>query len=659
MGELLQALDRRRFGLRRRTILVIAVATTALAGAVGYRQASHERTAICEGASSKLEGIWDDPRRKEVMRAFDHAGTPYAHDAWLSSSRQLDDYTQRWVAMRTDACLATRVRGEQSAELLDLRVACLDDRLQRVAAVTKIFATADARVVEKAVEAVQSLPSVEPCADVASLRSGLRPPSDAAMAARVAVVRAKLALVTALDHAGKYKEAVQAASAALEDARAVQYLPVEAEALFQQGIAEGDLEDTHRAEATLEEAATVAEAGAHHEIAARAWINLAYFVGYEQTRFEQGYRWLRYAATAIERMGGSDELEAERVERLGLLDWASGKNESALANLERARVLFEKTLGPEHIAVAKTLDAIALVRFDLGTYDAAADLQARAVAIDEKAYGALHPVLAVFLNNRANSLLKLGRYDEALVAVRRSLDILGQTVGPEHPSAYFPLDTLGNLLHLLGRLDEADAALKHARGVLDKAGKTAHPDYAEVLNDIGKLERDRGSFEDALASHTKALAIGEASLGAQHRDVAMTHFDIGEVLLAQGKFREALAEDQKALAVVDTPSGTEESKAASVLTGIGEAELGADDALHARASLGRALSLREHLAGEAPELARTRFALARALWIGGTAADQERALGLAEQARQTFVVVSYPKGAAERVTAWMAKHKPS
>jgi tetratricopeptide (TPR) repeat protein len=653
MADFLASLERRTWRLRRRVFIPAAIALALLTALLGYRLAPHEPAAVCKGAEARLVGVWDAPRRHDSEAAFRATNAPYALDAWRVSAGVLDGYVRAWTAMRTDACEATRVRAEQSEEVLELRVGCLDDRLRTVAAVTKLFATADREVAVHAVEAVQSLPPVETCANVDALRSGLRPPKDAATAKGVAEVRSQIAEASALERAGKYKDALAVATSTVARARALTYLPVEAEALLELGSIEGGLDDSKATLATLEEAAAVAEAASHHEVAARAWTDLAYFIGYRENHLDQGDRWLRYAALAIERIGGNEELEADRVERLGLLDWMRGKPDDAMKNLERARQLSAKHPGTGDAIVAKAVDAMALVEFDLGHYEASIEKDTQAIAIDEKAYGAIHPAVAIDLNNRANALQRLDRYEDALVDVQRSLDILERTLGAEHPDTFLVLDSMGSILASLGKHEEALLALKRARSVLEHAGKGALPDYASVLNDIGQTERELHAYDEAVAAHRQALGVLEAALGPAHADVAMTHRAIAEVWLAERKFAQAREEAKRAMPDLDTPVGGEASNTAKVLTVLGEATLGVGDVKGARAILERALLAREKLIGEAPDLARARFALARALERDGEA---PRALALARQARETYAAKPYFKDKLALVDGWLKAH---
>ena len=49
--------------------------------------------------------------------------------AFRGVTKLLDDYAAKWAGLYRDACEATHVRGEQSEEVLDLRMGCLNERL--------------------------------------------------------------------------------------------------------------------------------------------------------------------------------------------------------------------------------------------------------------------------------------------------------------------------------------------------------------------------------------------------------------------------------------------------------------------------------------------------------------------------------------------------
>ena len=117
---------------------------------------------MCTGGGARLAGIWEpgpgrSERKAAIHRAFAASGKSYAEQAFTGAARLLDQYVGRWTGMYTDACQATQVRGEQSAEVLDLRMACLNEHLGNARALSDVFATADGKVVENAVSAAAAL----------------------------------------------------------------------------------------------------------------------------------------------------------------------------------------------------------------------------------------------------------------------------------------------------------------------------------------------------------------------------------------------------------------------------------------------------------------------------------------------------------------------
>jgi hypothetical protein len=216
------ALRRRRFLTAAATVAVIGVA------AVGVRARSQ---AVCRGAERKLDGIWDEARKERISRAFGATGLPYATRAWQEVSSTLSAYASAWTGMHTDACEATRVRGEQTESMLELRMTCLEGRRKELKALTDLFANADGDTVGEAVQAAGELQPVAMCGDLPMLTAAVPPPTDAHMRDEVDGLRTHLAEARALLQSGKYPAGLAAARAVLPHAHEVGYRPLEAEAL--------------------------------------------------------------------------------------------------------------------------------------------------------------------------------------------------------------------------------------------------------------------------------------------------------------------------------------------------------------------------------------------------------------------------------------------
>ena len=79
--------------------------------------------------------------------------------------------------------------------------------------------------------------------------------------------------------------------------------------------------------------------------------------------------------------------------------YRQGRYSEAIPIAEKAQVIYEKALGPDHPHVATSLNNLAALYDSLGDYAKAEPLLKRSLAICEKAYGPDHPDVATALNN--------------------------------------------------------------------------------------------------------------------------------------------------------------------------------------------------------------------------------------------------------------------
>ena len=151
--------------------------------AVGAWRLADARRVSCAPPTDRLAAVWSgdesNPRRQAVHRAFTGLGRSTAETAWQQVARALDDYAAQWSAMYVQTCEATNVRGEQSGEVLDLRMGCLSEALDGARALTEVLSRADQQtMLSQTVTAAQDLPPLGRCADVAALRSAVPLPRD-------------------------------------------------------------------------------------------------------------------------------------------------------------------------------------------------------------------------------------------------------------------------------------------------------------------------------------------------------------------------------------------------------------------------------------------------------------------------------------------------
>jgi len=552
MDALLAALRRdpstRRWALLAATVLAVGAAT-AVVGLGARRPAAP----VCPPSDGKLAGAWDTARKKEVSAAFAASGAPGEAATYARVEHALDGYASRWLAMRTDACLATRVRAEQSEELLDLRMECLDDRLGELRAQVDVLAHADAATIGRAVQAASSLAPLDGCADAAALRAPIRPPPDAATRARVKAVRTRLAEGRARQRVGDYAGAHAIAAGAADDAAKLAYPPLEAEALFLLGDVQDDQGDYKTSEQTMVRAASAAIAGHHDEMLARSLTALIAEVGLRQARFGEAHAWASLAEAAAER--GNAFVRGEMHRNLGRLLYREGKFAEARAQTEACLAVWRPALGDDALAIAGPLTDLGNAYYAEGDYAGAARTYEQSIAVLEKSVGAHSPLLGPNLNNLGDVDSHLGQYDRADAAIRRALDVWQAALGPDHPKVALARYNLAEVWRRRGQPQRALPEYRRALAIDEKALGPDNPETAYPVEGIADALRAIGDVEGALAGYDRALAIREKALGPTHPEVAETLTGIGEARLAAGQARQAIAPLERALAIEKSQPG--------------------------------------------------------------------------------------------------------
>ena len=203
------------------------------------------------------------------------------------------------------------------------------------------------------------------------------------------------------------------------------------------------------------------------------------------------------------------------------------------------------------------LDAHATILQTLGRYAEAEPLYRRALAIGEKRLGPDHPAVATSLNNLALLLKTQGKYVEAEPLYRRALAIGEKRLGPDHPAVATRLNNLAGLLQAQGKYVEAEPLFRRALAIDEKALGSEHPEFATDLNNLAGLLEAQGKYAEAEPLFRRALAIGEKRLGPDHPNVATSLNNLALLLQAQGKYVEAEPLHRRALAIGERTLGPE------------------------------------------------------------------------------------------------------
>jgi tetratricopeptide (TPR) repeat protein/predicted Ser/Thr protein kinase len=651
MAALLQALAADPSAARRRQLRSLALVLVVGAGAFAWRAGQRQQARVCAGAEQKLVGVWDEARRSAVRASFRGNSQPYAQAALATVERTFDAYAGAWRAMYVDACEATHVRKEQSAELLDLRMSCLSDRLTELETLSELFSKADGKLVEHAAQTAQSLPALDGCADTAALRAPTPPPPDPETRRRVEKVKKELARADALEKAGRLEEATGLVRAAMDEMQPLNYPPAMAGAHQLLGRLLNDRGDDPGSSAELHASFVAALAGHHEETAARAALLLTQTVGLNEGQRAEGYRWANVAEALISRLQRKDELLSLLYHYRSVLLQDEGKLDEALRDINRSLELAQRALGRDHLQVGETYYELGNVYFDQASYDRALDSYQRCAEIEQRSLGADHPKMAANVYALANVYGATGDHERAVTMLERAVTML-ERVRADHPFLVSFRSTLGSNLVALGRPREAVETLQLALEGLRKHGG-ASIEFADTLANLGSAKRRSKEPGEALTYFQQALAMCERVGGPEHPSCGAMRSDYGELYLDERKPEVAIGYFQRAAAIAEKALGRDHPSVAIALNGVGRAELARHDPAAAKAALERAVAIQEARPGDPSDLAATRFALAQAL---GSTGETGRAHALAAEARDVYAKATGHREELAEVTSWLARH---
>ena len=505
MDELLAAVRRtsRRHAQRFLVMLGASIAVTTSA-ATWYLSVDAPR---CPDAGVELDGVWDDSTRAKSQGAFASTTLSFQATAWEYAARTLDEYAKAWLAVRDEACDATRVRASRSDELFDLTIACLDNRRRALAAVSSRVQVADAATVTNITQVLETLPELAPCLDSDLLRSDATFADGRADDGERARVEQMIADATATAAGGDHGAAETLVEQAVTDASDLGDLGLSADALFARARVHRSAGRVAETLNDLSSAVDAAEAASHDELKPQLLIALA-----------------RASAELAE----DGERAAEYVLR-------------ARASLLRVHREPEET--------PAWLEADAQARLVVGETDTAARALQNALTLRRAEPGARPTDIASTLVLLGNASLDAGRLEHAEVAYREAQEIRVTALGVGHPMVAEVDYSLGRLAHLRGDLDTAARSLTSARDVLASTYGESAPKLATVHLALGELATEQGDYANAIVEATAALEIQARVERPEASVVAGAHSILANAHRARGDDALALVENRRILAL--------------------------------------------------------------------------------------------------------------
>lgn len=632
MDQLLSALSRQRHHKRWWWVGGVAAAALAVLLLLGLYVSTlvKRHQLLCSGAAAKVAKVWDASRKLAVHDALLRTGKPYAEETWDRVEQALDRYSAQWVAMHTEACQATRVRGEQSEALLDVRMQCLDRRLADLTALTQFLGRVESSWLDKVAHAAQELTPIGVCADVLALTAPVPLPEEPSKRIRLASMLGPLSETIAMQRLGQYVQAQEAGQNLVQAAHELGYPPFEAEALYWLGLIQSNRGQSRAAVGTLLRAASAGVAGRDLRIAAKAWSRLVSINGFNLQQPAEASKWEMLASSAIAALGDNPEAKFELASARCVAAYSQPTQEQTLSLCQESLNAALKVYGPSHFHVSAQMNNLADILAARNQTEQALSFYRQSLRITQQQLGNSHPSVAIHLNNLGETLGTIGKYREALPYLSQAIDIQQRVLEPGHLQRGVVLGTLGQLQWGDGQVEAAGATLQGAISILEKGFPPGHSNLVTaqitlvrvLLAQQNNLEAQRLAEQLLTPEHTEPSAIADVD------------YLLGQALARQQHYGEALTRHRDALALHEK-TGSKAGKV-SDLSAVGTDLI----------QLGRpqeALSLLEQAAqfGLAANVATevqaaSQFALAQALWSIHGRVYEERTISLAAAARAVF-----------------------
>ena len=222
---------------------------------------------------------------------------------------------------------------------------------------------------------------------------------------------------------------------------------------------------------------------------------------------------------------------------------------------QRAIVICERTLGPDHPDVAANLNNLASLYRGQGKYAEAEPLYQRALTIYEQQLGTEHPDTARCLNNLAEFYSTQGKYEQAGSLMQQALAIRKRHLEANHPDIAQSLNNLAGIYVFQGKYEQAEPLFQEALSIRKRILGLRHPDTAQTLNNLAEVYRVQNEIELAMPLCQEALVIRKQTLGSDHVDTAQSMHTLAMLYESQGEYERAELLMQQVLKVYQKQLG--------------------------------------------------------------------------------------------------------
>ncbi len=535
LAEALEALLARR---RRATTVVAAAGLLGIGVAVTWPRKVEE----CSGSAAAWATAWDDTRRTAVQDAMDASGHPAAATTFERVAATLDAYGEEWMNKHREACGAN-VRGEESDEVLDGRMACLSERRDRAGALVDALTHADQIAVGRAVEAARQLPEIQVCDDPFAQAREEPLPADPDLRAAILDLYSRRQQALVLDSLGQHVDARAALETIRDEADALGHRPLQA--LVRTDLVQANVGTPEKRD-TLYDALYFSESAGYDTATRVAWTKLIE-IHARLTEYDAAARAARHAEAIVERLGNRPEHLAAISEAKGFMFVEKGELGTAVTTFIEALEIAEG-LDPDSPTVGAYLGNLALAYSLKGDDALALPIYERAYDHSVRTFGHMHRTVGHNLFNRARVKAHMGDLDASNEDYELALEILRAVAAPNDISLILALNNLGQNYGDQGHYPEAIALIEEAIAMLEADVGPENRKLVRMRRGLSEIYLYAGDHPRAIAEAEHALRVSIASFGDDHHETSATRRRLARILVAAGRPADAVPLLERAMA---------------------------------------------------------------------------------------------------------------
>ncbi|MEM9455106.1 MAG: serine/threonine-protein kinase [Myxococcota bacterium] len=589
MHALIEALE--HAARRRQRWKIGTVATVMLAGGAGLAMwpaqgpGPHPPNSEldCNEQAAEILAVWDQPRRQRVETRFTQTELPYSAATWAQVDRDLSAHADDLARAQAQACAAR----PEDPTLRDAQHRCLQLERQRFEQLAARMEQIDGEAMSRiSTTLAQVLDDLARCLDPEQL-SRERPPLPAVLASQVLTLRSAIAGLEQLRSLGQFAQSAAWGREIVQEARALDYPSVLAEALVAAGRAAHSNGEYVQSIRDLQEGYFLSGTISYEDLMVEAAVQMI-VVAAEHDDHELATTWSRHARADLDRTQATDQRWADFHANEGIARQLRGDYAEALQHMERARAIVDARQPPQFRARFDIRNNAALALTELGRFEEARTQLAEARELADQALPEGHPELATLYDNLGGVESELRNLEQALVWCQRALTIRRANLGADHPDIATSEYNVGHALWLLGRYEEALTHAETSLAITERNGSSPasvalsrrllslvlrdngeaerataqlqralyeleaelgpeHPSVVSILTQLGHSQFLAGRPEEAITTMRRAATRGERVLGPLHLDVALIYSNLGNTLFEVGRTEEALRELRRAI----------------------------------------------------------------------------------------------------------------